>query len=70
MLSFTAMKRPQATSFRIDKRRKHHHFKVTVYYGDGERFARVYTDREKAEKFAEREKRSPVVNQVRITQVS
>jgi hypothetical protein len=62
-----ARKRSQ---FGKDKRRKHRHWQVTVYYHDGEKFARVYIDREKAEQFAERQKRSPVVKSARITQLS
>jgi len=56
--------------FGKDKRRRHHHFLVTVFYADGERFGRVYTDKEKATRFAERQRRSPVVKTVRISQVS
>ena len=57
-------------SFSSDKRRKHHHFLVTVHYEDGEKFGRVYTDKEKATRFAERQRRSPVVKTARISQVS
>ena len=53
-----------------DRRRKHHHYKVVITYADGEKFARVYLDRETARKFAAREKRSPVVKATRVTQVS
>ena len=60
----------RASSFNKDRRRKHHHWLVTVYYADGERFGRVYTDKEKATRFADRQKRSPVVKSARITQVS
>jgi hypothetical protein len=52
-----------------DRRRKHHHWQVTVYYGDGEKFARVYIDRDRALKFAERQKKSPVVKSTRIMEV-
>jgi hypothetical protein len=52
-----------------DKRRKHRHWQVTVFYKDGERFARVYTDKEKASKFAERQRKSPVVKTARVLQV-
>lgn len=55
--------------FGKDKRRKHRHWQVTVYYEDGEKFARVYIDRERAERFAERQKRSPVVRSTRISQL-
>jgi hypothetical protein len=48
-----------------DKRRKHHHWQVTVYYADGEKFARVYIDRDRAQKFADRQKKSPVVKATR-----
>jgi len=52
-----------------DRRRKHRHWQVTVYYSDGEKFARVYIDRERAERFAERQKKSPVVKATRILEV-
>jgi hypothetical protein len=52
-----------------DRRRKHRHWQVTVYYQDGEKFARVYIDRERAERFAERQKKSPVVKATRILEV-
>jgi plasmid stabilization system protein ParE len=52
-----------------DARRKHRHWKVTIYYYDGQKFARIYIDRRRAEKFAERQKRSPVVRSTRIHEV-
>jgi hypothetical protein len=58
------------STFGKDRRRKHHHYLVSVYYADGEKFGRVYTDKDKAERFAERQRRSPVVKSARITQVS
>jgi hypothetical protein len=58
------------TSFSQDRRRRHHHWLVTVYYADGEKFGRVYTDKDKATRFAERQRRSPVVKSARISQVS
>ena len=58
------------TAFGKDRRRKHHHYLVSVYYADGEKFGRVYTDKGKATRFAERQRRSPVVKSARITQVS
>jgi len=69
----TPTKKPpkkEKTNFGKDKRRKHHHFLVTVYYADGEKFGRVYTDKEKADRFADRQKRSPVVKSARVTMVS
>lgn len=57
-------------SFGTDRRRKHHHWLVTVSYADGEKFGRVYTDKDKASRFAERQRKSPVVKAARVTQVS
>jgi hypothetical protein len=58
------------TTFGKDRRRKHHHWRVTVYYGDGETFARVYINLEKARRFAKRQKKSRVVKRTRITRLS
>jgi hypothetical protein len=58
------------TNYKKDQRRKHHHWVVTVTYSDNERFERVYIDRERAEKFAARQKKSPVVLKTRIRQLS
>ncbi len=55
--------------FGQDKRRKHRHWQATVIYRDGEKFARVYIDKQHAEKFAERQRKSPVVKSVRIVQL-
>jgi len=52
-----------------DKRRKHRHWKVTVSYGDGEKFARIYIDRDRAKGFAARQKKSPMVKSARVTEV-
>jgi len=60
----------EKSTFEKDRRRKHHHWLVTVYYADGEKFGRVYTDRDKAARFAERQRRSPVVKSARVSQVS
>jgi hypothetical protein len=59
----------KSSRFRRDRRRKHRHWQVTVFYRDGERFARVYIDRERASRFAERQKKSPVVRATRILEV-
>jgi len=60
----------EKTEFGRDRRRKHHHWLVSVYYADGEKFGRVYTDKDKATRFADRQRRSPVVKTARVTQVS
>jgi hypothetical protein len=76
ILSKTATKVPkksvrdEKSDFGKDRRRKHHHYLVTVNYADGESFGRVYTDKDKATRFAERQRRSPVVKSARVTQVS
>jgi len=62
-------KKRKVTSFSTDRRRKHRHWQVTVYYRDSEKFARTYTDRGRATRFAERQKRSPVVRSARVRQV-
>ena len=72
---FTVSKKPagknkESDGFGKDRRRKHHHFLVTVFYADGERFGRVYTNKDKAARFAERQRRSPVVKSARISMVS
>lgn len=59
----------KAGRYHRDRRRKHRHWQVTVYYQDGEKFARVYIDRERASRFAERQKKSPVVKATRIMEV-
>lgn len=59
----------KSTRLHKDGRRKHRHWQVTVYYHDGEKFARVYIDRARAESFAERQKKSPVVKATRILEV-
>ena len=55
--------------FRKDRRPKHHHWLATIYYHDGEKFARVYIDRDKAKRFAERQKKSPVVARTRVSEL-
>lgn len=65
----TRKKSKGSVRFRSDRRRKHRHWQVTVYYHDGEKFARVYIDREKAASFADRQKRSPVVKSTRVLEV-
>jgi len=62
-------KQRRKPAFSKDKRRKHRHYRVTVIYRDGEKFARVYTDRDKAMSFAERQKKSAVVKETRVLEV-
>jgi len=60
----------EKSDFGKDRRRRHHHWLVTVFYADGEKFGRVYTDKDKATRFADRQRRSPVVKSARVSQVS
>ena len=53
-----------------DGRRKHAHWRVTLTYADKEVFGRVYTDEEKARRFAVRQKRSPMVKSARVERIS
>jgi hypothetical protein len=53
-----------------DKRRRHEHWEAAVFYHDGEKFSRKYVDREKAQAFADRQKKSPVVRATRVRLVS
>jgi hypothetical protein len=65
-----AVAKRKPTKLGKDRRRKHHHWRVTVYYGDGEAFARVYINLEKARRFAQRQKKSPIVTRTRITRIT
>ena len=66
----TIIKKRKRSEFGKNKRRRHRHWQVTVFYEDGERFARVYIDKEKAQQFADRQKRSPVVRSARVAEVN
>jgi hypothetical protein len=64
------MAKRKTSDYKTDHRRKHHHWLVTVTYSDNESFGRVYIDRERAEKFAARQKKSPIVKKTRVRQLS
>jgi hypothetical protein len=64
------MSKPKNFSLKHDKRRKHHHWLVKIFYPDGEYFARVYVDFEKATRFAERQKKSAIVKSTIVVQVA
>jgi hypothetical protein len=64
------MLKSKAAHYKKDRRRKYHHWLVTVTYTDHETFGRVYLHHERADKFAARQKRSPVVLKTRIRQLS
>jgi len=50
-------------------RRRHQHFRVTVTYTDEQIFRRVYTNADLAERFAERQRKSPVVKMASVEPV-
>jgi len=55
------------TATKDKKRAEHHYWRVIVTYSDGETSAnRVFKDRGKAETFAARQKKSPVVKKAVI----
>ncbi len=64
------IRRWKKSKFGVDKRRKHRHWQATVIYRDGEKFARVYVNKDHAERFAVRQRKSPVVKSVRISQLA
>ena len=66
----TAVPKSKVAGRKIDRRRKHNHWVVTLTYFDGETFERVYIDREKAANFAARQKKSPIVKKTRVRQLS
>ena len=50
-----------------DKKAEHHYWRVIVTYSDGETSGnRVFKNREKAEEWAARQEKSPVVKRVKI----
>ena len=49
--------------------REHDHFRVTVTYTDNDKSIKVFTDRKKAEKFAVRQKKSPVVKSAQVVKL-
>jgi hypothetical protein len=57
------------TAFNGDGRRRHHRWQVTLFYADGEKFARVYIDEEKARGFAQRQKKLPVVMRTLVRRI-
>ena len=67
---FPEMKGQKPKTSGTDKRRKHDCWQVILFYKDGETFSRKYTDRDRADRFAERQRKSPVVKMARVIQVS
>jgi hypothetical protein len=42
------------------------YFRLTITYSDGETSGRIFSNHEKAEKYAARQKRSPVVKKTKV----
>jgi hypothetical protein len=68
MIFFLAM--ATSKSRKPGRARKHDHFRVTVTYTDNEQSAKVFTDRERAEKFAARQGKSPFVKSVHVVKLT
>ena len=68
MIFFLAMT-PTKTG-KPGRTRKHDHFRVTVTYTDNEQSAKVFTDRERTEKFAARQEKSPVIKSAEIVKLT
>jgi hypothetical protein len=64
-----SIKKRNKSPFGGDRRRKHQHWLATIFYADGQRFARVYIDEARAHRFADRQKKSPIVERTRVEQV-
>ena len=68
MILFLAM--TPTKSRKPGRTRKHDHFRVTVTYTDNEQSAKVFTNREKAEKFAARQEKSPVIKSAQVVKLT
>lgn len=53
-----------------DRRRRFHHWAVTVIYEDVDEFQRVYKDEARARGFAARQEESPVVETTKVRLIS
>lgn len=56
--------------FKGDRPRKHHYLLVTITNQRGERFARVYTDPQEAQRFVDRQKKARAVQSVQVKELS
>lgn len=55
--------------FKGDTPRKHQYLLVTITFQHGERFARVYTDSQKARRFVDRQKKARDVKSVQVKEM-
>jgi hypothetical protein len=63
------VKKRTKTAFGKDRRRKHEHWQTTIFYADGEKFARVYLSKERARRFADKESKSPIVKRTLVRRI-
>jgi hypothetical protein len=63
------IKKRNKLPFGGDRRRKHQHWLATIFYADGERFARVYLSEERAKNFADKERKSPIVKRTLVRRI-
>jgi hypothetical protein len=61
--------RKNKTVFGWDRRRKHEHWQATIFYADGEKFAGVYVSKGRAKRFADKEKKSPIVKRTLVRRI-
>jgi uncharacterized protein YhbP (UPF0306 family) len=64
-----SIKNGTKTVFGWDRRRKHEHWQATIFYADGEKFVRVYISKERAKRFADKEKKSPIVKRTLVRRI-
>jgi hypothetical protein len=69
MPKLPSIKKRRKPAFSKDRRRKYQHWQATIYYGDGEKFARVYIDEVRAHRFANRQEKSPLVERTRVHEI-
>jgi hypothetical protein len=60
------MKMENSTPNEIKTKHEKQYFRLTITYSDGETSGRVFKNREQAEKYAARQKRSPFVKKTKI----
>jgi hypothetical protein len=65
-----SIKKRNKPAFGKDRRRKHHHWLASIFYADGEKFARVYLSKQRAKKFADKERKSPIVKRTLVRRIA
>jgi hypothetical protein len=65
-----SIKKRNKPPFSKDGRGKHRQWQTTIHYADGEKFARVYIEEARARRFADRQKKSPLVEPTRVQEIN